>query len=211
MQDNATRCRLRWAVRIAATPPTWLDPISFLRKVDPVLPGAVLPMNDDATSDSIAARVAIWLNAELVMLKSCELDQRDWLQAQQDGLVDRCFPNLARQVPRITWVNLREFRRPALDKGKWRTWQAFGSDGCVTLTTKDQAIQWKVTGQLAEDARLLYEFDAATGEEASTIHHERQGWEPYRPIGEPALCPNRCGSYYYPHGSGDCPVCGHIG
>ncbi len=94
---------------------------------------------------------------------------------------------------------------------QWQTWQAFETDGCVTLTTKDGAVQLKRTGQLVEDARLLYEFAAATGEEASTIHHERQGWEPYKPIGESALCPNKCGSYYYPLGSGDCPVCGNLG
>ena len=94
---------------------------------------------------------------------------------------------------------------------QWQTWQAFETDGCVTLTTRDGAVQLKRTGQLEKDARLLYEFAAATGEEASTIHYERQGWEPYKPIGESALCPNKCGSYYYPLGSGDCPVCGNLG
>lgn len=80
-----------------------------------------------------------------------------------------------------------------------------------TLTTRENADNLKRAGQLESDAQLIYEFKAASGEEASTIHYERQGWKPYQPIGESAVCPNQCGSFYYPLGSGDCPVCGHIG
>ncbi len=94
---------------------------------------------------------------------------------------------------------------------RWQVWQAYESDGSITLTTKDLAGVLSHDGLLAADSRLLYEFDAATGEEASTIHYERMGWQHYKPLGEPSPCPNLCGSYYYPLGSGDCHVCGHIG
>ena len=113
--------------------------------------------------------------------------------------------------------SIERFRKPIkallqnFQRYRWRTWQAYEGDGCITLTTAENADQFRLDGQLPDDAKLLYEFMAETGEMASTIHHERQGWEPYQPIGEAALCPNRCGSFYYPAGSGDCPVCGHLG
>lgn len=113
--------------------------------------------------------------------------------------------------------SIRRFEEPIMalvrnfHRFQWRQWQAFESDGCVTLTTRENADNLKRAGQLESDAQLIYEFKAASGEEASTIHYERQGWKPYQPIGESAVCPNQCGSFYYPLGSGDCPVCGHIG
>lgn len=57
--------------------------------------------------------------------------------------------------------------------------------------------------------RKLYEFEAATGEEASAIHNLRMGFGPYTPIGEPAPCP-RCSAWFYPAGSGQCWRCGPI-
>ena len=65
-------------------------------------------------------------------------------------------------------------------------------------------------GQLEEDAILLHEIIAATGEDAMTKHHIQMGWEPYRPQGELKPCPNKCGEEYYPLGYGDCPNCGHL-
>ena len=50
---------------------------------------------------------------------------------------------------------------------------------------------------------FLYEFEAATWEEACAIYHLRQGFEPYKPDGEPAECPV-CKAMYYPEGSGVC-------
>lgn len=58
--------------------------------------------------------------------------------------------------------------------------------------------------------RKLYEFDAATGEEASAIHALRMGWEPYTPMGNPAPCP-KCAATFYPDGSGQCWRCGKVG
>ncbi len=50
---------------------------------------------------------------------------------------------------------------------------------------------------------FLYAIEAATPEEANAIHSLRQGFGPYKPMGEPAECPE-CGAYYYPDGSGVC-------
>lgn len=80
----------------------------------------------------------------------------------------------------------------------------------VTLSTVD-GIQWqKEKGLIGKDAKLLHKFSASSHEEANAIHHLRMGWEPYKPVGDPTLCPNNCGSYYYSNGSGVCPNCGEI-
>ena len=93
---------------------------------------------------------------------------------------------------------------------QWELWQAYEHDGCITLTTKDRVHQLTRDGLLSPDATLRYEFRAETPESASMIHHHRQGWEPYNPMGDSELCPGGCGNYYYPAGSGTCPVCGSI-
>lgn len=80
----------------------------------------------------------------------------------------------------------------------------------ATLSTA-AGIRWqKEKGLIGKGAELLHKFSAASPEEANAIYHLRMGWEPYRPVGDPALCPNNCGSYYYPNGSGVCPNCGEI-
>lgn len=75
----------------------------FLRSEEPDLPGDLLPVGWQATSDSIAARLAICLKAgSLVLLKSREAstdEQSDWNRAADGGLVDECFPRLAKQLP----------------------------------------------------------------------------------------------------------------
>ena len=55
---------------------------------------------------------------------------------------------------------------------------------------------------------LLYIIEAATWEEAMSIHHLRMGWEPYDPGGKAQKCPN-CGAFFYPEGSGLCWSCGN--
>jgi aspartokinase-like uncharacterized kinase len=69
-----------------------------------------LPACWDTTSDSIAARAAVLLGAEeLVLLKSIDsIDGDDWNVAAQRGLVDRLFPSiLAGTTLRARLVNLR--------------------------------------------------------------------------------------------------------
>lgn len=76
----------------------------------------------------------------------------------------------------------------------------------ITLAPKP-AIGGLITdGIISAPARCIYSFEAATAEEASAIHHIRQGWEPYSPSGEAEQCVV-CESYYYPKGSGECWKC----
>jgi hypothetical protein len=88
------------------------------------------------------------------------------------------------------------------------TWQAWldRGDGSITCGTVAQIADYQRRGQLGEDAELLYAFEAATHEEAQSIHHLRMGWAPYRPLGAPGECPS-CGAIYYPEGSGECWRC----
>jgi len=60
---------------------------------------------------------------------------------------------------------------------------------------------------LGKDAKLLYQFEAHSHEEAMAIHHLRMGWEPYRPVGSASPCP-KCGALRYAQGSAQCWRCG---
>jgi 5-(aminomethyl)-3-furanmethanol phosphate kinase len=67
-----------------------------------------LPHNWDVTSDSIAARLAIVSNADLVLLKSVRLPPNlTWTQASTLGFVDLAFPDFCKDC-QVSWVNLRE-------------------------------------------------------------------------------------------------------
>ena len=68
--------------------------------------GPPLPHCWEATSDSIAAWVALrWPADELVLMKSAELDQARRMSNRP--AVDACFPEVAAGVREIGWVNLR--------------------------------------------------------------------------------------------------------
>ena len=43
---------------------------------------------------------------------------------------------------------------------------------------------------LSKNSELLYQIAADTPEEASAIHYLRQGWGPYKPVGEAEECPH---------------------
>ncbi len=64
----------------------------------------------DVTTDSIAARVAVRLGAaELALLKSASLPPgSDRQEAAQRGLVDPAFPEVAKPLERVTYLNLRD-------------------------------------------------------------------------------------------------------
>lgn len=85
-----------------------LDPLRFLREVDPRLAGGSLPATWEVTSDTIAARVAVALRAdELVLLKSTTAPPGATLEALAAlGHVDPRLPNEARSL-RVIVVNLR--------------------------------------------------------------------------------------------------------
>ena len=75
----------------------------------PRLSSGLLPQTWDVTSDTLAACIAIELNAgELLLLKSADSPAGlDLASAAEAGLVDRCLPRIADRIPRIRWVNLR--------------------------------------------------------------------------------------------------------
>ena len=87
-----------------------LQPEPFLRDERPQAGRPPLPRCWDATSDSIAARVAEHLGAaELVLLKSSLPRPPHTPQAlAAAGYVDRYFPVAAARIPRVRCVNLRE-------------------------------------------------------------------------------------------------------
>jgi len=86
-----------------------LAPRRFLEEVDSQH-SAPLPASWDVTSDSIAARLAIFLKAsELVLLKSASLPSgSDRHAAARLGFVDPVFPNEIGRLPRVSYVNLRD-------------------------------------------------------------------------------------------------------
>lgn len=98
--------RLREAIRHGRL--TLFDPWSFLRAVEPRLPGTRLPETWDVTSDAIAARLAIVLGAdELVLLKSVlPAPAADIGQLAASGYVDRFFPQLVGELPTTRAVDL---------------------------------------------------------------------------------------------------------
>ncbi len=85
------------------------DPLDFLLRIEPSLPGERIHETWDATSDSIAARVCVALGAqELVLLKSCAppVSTADLAQLAELGYVDRCFPTMARGIELVSFVKL---------------------------------------------------------------------------------------------------------
>ena len=68
-----------------------------------------LPHQWEATSDSVAARVAEVTGADLVLLKSVDVEG-DWERAAREGHVDPIFPRIvARASLRVRAVNLRSW------------------------------------------------------------------------------------------------------
>jgi aspartokinase-like uncharacterized kinase len=88
--------------------PAVLDPFAFAVQ-DEGRPGA-LPHSWDATSDSVAARVAEVTGSELVLLKSVTVPAGvAWDDAGAAGHVDPLFPSVVRRAGlRVRAVNLRE-------------------------------------------------------------------------------------------------------
>lgn len=84
------------------------SPASWLREIEPNLPGTRLRESWDVSSDSIAARVAIILSAtELVLLKSADPPSENIEQLAKVGYVDQFLPRLTNELPRLRIVNLR--------------------------------------------------------------------------------------------------------
>lgn len=86
------------------------DTTRFLELEESRLPGLKLPASWDATSDSIAARVAQVMGAvELVLLKSTiEPAASSLEELTAAGVVDRLFARMAASLPVVRLVNLRD-------------------------------------------------------------------------------------------------------
>ncbi|SIO66006.1 Amino acid kinase family protein [Singulisphaera sp. GP187] len=86
-----------------------LAPRIFLDELD-ARSAEPIPHTWEATSDSIAARVAVELDSpELVLVKSTALPHgTDRHEAAQLGLVDPLFPSAARRLACVTYLNLRD-------------------------------------------------------------------------------------------------------
>lgn len=74
----------------------------FLHETEPRLPGGRLPIGWQVTSDSIAARLAELLEANLTLVKSCERatpdSQEGWRRLADEGVVDAFFPSIVGSV-----------------------------------------------------------------------------------------------------------------
>ncbi len=82
---------------------------TFLREHEPLAPGAKLPATWDATSDSIAARLAVVSRADrLVLQKSAPPPSRDLCALAELGYVDRFLPTLAAAIPPLSAVDLSQ-------------------------------------------------------------------------------------------------------
>lgn len=86
------------------------DPAQFLHDVEPTLPGRALPHDWSVTSDSIAARVAVAIGADaLVLLKACPApERRDLHEWSERGLVDGFFRHVAVERMELRWVDLSD-------------------------------------------------------------------------------------------------------
>ena len=102
--------------RLEALGPVWVE-----RGVPVLVPGPILaqieqpgqdrlPPSWDVTSDSIAARIAVHLDADrFILLKSSALPpgtRRE--EASRMGWVDPMFPQVARALRRVAYLNLRD-------------------------------------------------------------------------------------------------------
>jgi aspartokinase-like uncharacterized kinase len=101
---DEVECRAAWDMDRLPV----LDPYAFARADEGQL--GCLPHSWAVTSDSIAARAAVLLKADqLVLLKSTTLAEGiDWTQAGQCGFVDPYFANALAEGLSVRAVNFRE-------------------------------------------------------------------------------------------------------
>lgn len=114
LDDDRLLCQ-----RVGARNCTIFDAATWLRQSEPQLPGTRLPANWDVTSDSIAARLAIALRAdELVLLKSClPTAAQDVRELSRTGFVDSMFPRLWSEMGGVRIVNMRADSHPQVVYG----------------------------------------------------------------------------------------------
>jgi aspartokinase-like uncharacterized kinase len=96
--------------RLTTVGGTFVDVVHFLRHVEPLQPGSKLMSNWDVTSDSVAARLAVSINAEkLTFLKSSGPPPGDQSLSHYAaaGYVDPFLPHLASELPPLEFVDFR--------------------------------------------------------------------------------------------------------
>ena len=93
----------------------------------------------------------------------------------------------------------------------YTAWGRSSDDAEVVAFAAGEEPPRSANGQVDPDRVVaLWRVEAATWEEAMAIRNLRCGYEPYRPQGAAAPCP-QCGALHYPRGSGQCWNCGHEG
>ena len=96
--------------RLGSRDCTIFDPVDWLRKSEPRLPGTRLRTTWDVTSDSIAGRLAVVLRAsEFVLLKSAlpaDFSPKGIAALSDSGFVDAMLKELATELPPARIVNL---------------------------------------------------------------------------------------------------------
>jgi aspartokinase-like uncharacterized kinase len=90
-----------------------LSPRRFLEEIDERAADP-LPLSWETTSDSIAARVAVYLGARLVLLKSGPTAATTRDEAAATGHVDPIFPTACAGLARVESIDLRDPRRPGV-------------------------------------------------------------------------------------------------
>jgi 5-(aminomethyl)-3-furanmethanol phosphate kinase len=81
---------------------------TWLKHLEPLTPGTKLPESWDVTSDAIAARLAVCVGAdELVLLKSVDAPSQNLQELADIDYVDKFLPKLAAELPPWRCVNLR--------------------------------------------------------------------------------------------------------
>ncbi len=91
-----------------ATEPTIFATRRFLVESEASYVGTKLPQSWDATSDSIAARIAEVLGASCLTLLKSTCGEESLETAAKSGIVDPFLPNYNNAVPSIKIVNLRQ-------------------------------------------------------------------------------------------------------
>jgi len=106
IEDDRLLCQ-----RVGERGCTIFGPVNWLRHSEPKLPGMKLPANWNVTSDSIAARLAIVMQAErLVLLKSSlPSPEADLRQLAEKGYVDAQLAQLGPELPATELVDFRNF------------------------------------------------------------------------------------------------------
>ena len=60
--------------------------------------------------------------------------------------------------------------------------EAWGVDGDTTFSTPENILDLRERGLLPSNAKLLHRIEANSYDEAQFLHHQKMGWEPYKPM-----------------------------